>query len=122
MEPKNLGPDVGHPYQTPKEADKPREGEQVARPGRSPLTDKLLAPGEELMGALDYGDMEEDNPGVPDPEVTQALTNIPKADVDMEMQESHAPRVSNWRLPEPGMTSTWSVLTLPNRGWHPRLR
>ena len=46
VKPKDSGPDVGHPYQTPKEANKPQEGEQVAQPGRSPLTSELLAPGE----------------------------------------------------------------------------
>ena len=82
---------MGRLYQTPKEADQLREGEQVAQPGRSPLTSELLAPGEELMGVLDYEDGEEDNPGPPNPEVTQAVANIPKADVDMEIQESLAP-------------------------------
>ena len=90
IESKDSGPGVRCPYQTPKGADPPRESEQVAQPGRSPLTSELLAPGEELI-ELDYEDVEEDNPGPPDPEVTQAVAHIPKADVDMEMQESHAP-------------------------------
>ena len=91
VESKDSGPDVGRLYQTPKGADQPQEGEQVAQPGRSPLTNEILAPGKELMGVLDYEDVEEDNLGLPNPEVTQAVANIPKADVDMEMQESHAP-------------------------------
>ena len=91
VELKDLGPDVGCRYQTPKEADQPWEGEQITQPGRSPLTDELLAPGEELMGVLDYEEVEEDNPSSPYPEVAQAVANIPKPDGDMEMQESHAP-------------------------------
>ena len=91
IESKDSGPGVGCPYQTPKGADLPGESEQVAQPGHSPLTNELLAPGEELIGELDYGDVEEDNLGSPDPEVAQAVAHIPKADVDMEMQESHAP-------------------------------
>ena len=91
VESNDSGPDVGCLYQTPKGADQPREGEQVAQPGRSPLTSELLTPGEELMGVLDYEDVEEDNPDLPNPEVAQAVANISKADIDMEMQESHAP-------------------------------
>ena len=80
---------MGRPYQTPKEANKPQESEQVAQPGRSPLTRELLAPGKELIGELDYEDVEEADPGLPDPEIIQAVAHIPQADV--EMQESHAP-------------------------------
>ena len=88
---KEIVQDARHSYQTPKGADQIQEGEQVAQPGCSPFTSKLLAPGKELIGVLDYEDVEEDNPGLPDPEVVQAVANIPKADIDMEMQESHAP-------------------------------
>ena len=93
VEPKDSGLDVGCPYQTPKEANKPKESEQVAQPGRSPLTSKLLAPGKELIGELDYEDMEEVDPGRPDPEIVQAVAHIPQADAwaDVEMQESHSP-------------------------------
>ena len=88
VESKHTGPDVGCLYQTPKD-DQPKEGEQVAQPGGLPLTDELLAPGEELMGELDY--VEENNLGSPDPEVAEAVANIPEADVDIEMWESNAP-------------------------------
>ena len=93
VELKDLGPDVGCPYQTPKEANKPQESEQVAQPGHSPLTSELLAPGKELIGELDYEDMEEADPGPPDPEIIQAVAHIPQADAwaDVEMQESHSP-------------------------------
>ena len=93
VEPKDSGPDVGCPYQTPKETNKPQEGEQVAQPGRSPLTSKLLALGKELIGDLDYEDMEEADPGQPDPEIIQAVAHIPQADAwaNVEMQESHSP-------------------------------
>ena len=93
IEPKDLGPDVGCPYQTPKEANKPQESEQVAQPGCSPLTSKLLAPGEELIWELDYEDVEEADPGLPDPEIIQAVAHIPQADAwaNVEMWESHSP-------------------------------
>ena len=54
VELKDLGPDVGRLYQTPKEANKPQESKPVAQPGRSPLTNELLALGEEQIGELDY--------------------------------------------------------------------
>ena len=87
---------MGHPYQTPKEANKPQESKQVAQvaqPGRSLLTSKLLAPGEELIGELNYEDMEEADPGLPDSEIFQAVAYIPQAGTwaDVEMQESHSP-------------------------------
>ena len=93
VEPKDSDPDVGRPYQTPKEANKPQESKQVGQPGRSPLTSELLAPGKELIGELDYEDMEEADPGRPDPEVIQAVAHIPQANAwaDVEMQESHSP-------------------------------
>ena len=42
---------------------------------------------------LDYEDMEENDPGVPDPEITQAVAHIPQADAfaDVEMHESQPP-------------------------------
>ena len=93
VEPKDLGPDVGCLYQTPKEANKPQESKQVAQPGRSLLTSKLLTPGEELIGELDYEDVEEADLGHPDPEIIQAVAHIQQADAwaDVEMQESHSP-------------------------------
>ena len=62
VELKDSGLDVGRPYQTPKEANKPQESEQVAQPGHSPLTSKLLAPGKELIGELDNEDVKEADP------------------------------------------------------------
>ena len=93
VEPKDLGLDVGRPYQTPKEASQPQESEQVTQPGRSPLTSELLAPSEEVIEDLDYEDMEETDLGQPDPEIVQAVAHIPQADTwaDVEMQESHPP-------------------------------
>ena len=40
---------------------------------------------------LDYEDVEENDLGVPDPEIAQAVAHIPQADAftDVEMQESH---------------------------------
>ena len=42
---------------------------------------------------LDYEDVEENDPGVPDPEITQAVAHIPQANAftNVEMQESHPP-------------------------------
>ena len=42
---------------------------------------------------LDYEDVEENDPGVPDPEITHLVAHIPQADAfaDVEMQESHPP-------------------------------
>ena len=93
VEPKDSGPDVGHPYQTPKEANQSQESEQVTQPGRSPLTSELLAPGKELIPDLDYDDVEETDPDQPDPEIIQAVAHIPQVDAyaDVEMQESHPP-------------------------------
>ena len=85
-------PRVGHPSQTPQET-KLQESEQTVQPGRSPLTSELLAPDEELTEVLDYEDVEENDPGVPDPEIAQAVAHIPQPDAfaDVEMQESQPP-------------------------------
>ena len=92
VEPKDPGPDIGHPCQTPKETAQLQEDVGTIQPGRSLLTSELLAVGEELIGELDYEDVEETDPG-PDPEMAQAVAHIPKADAwaDVEMQESKAP-------------------------------
>ena len=84
---------MGHPSQTPQETSKPQESGQTVQPGCSPLTSELLALGEELTEVLDYEDVEENDPGVPDPEIAQAVAHIPQADAfaDIEMQESHPP-------------------------------
>ena len=84
---------MGHLSQTPQETSKLQQSEQTVQPGRSPLTSELLAPDEELTEVLDYEDVEENDPGVPDPEITQAVAHIPQADAfaNVEMQESHPP-------------------------------
>ena len=88
---RDSGPSVGHPSQTPQETSKPQES--TVQPGRSPLTSELLALNEELTEVLDYEDVEENDLGVPDLEIAQAVTHIPQADAyaDVEMQESHPP-------------------------------
>ena len=86
---RDSGPSVGHSSQTPQETSKPQESKQTVQPGRSPLTSELLAPDEELTEVLDYEDVEENDLGVPDPEIAQAVAHIPQANV--EMQESHPP-------------------------------
>ena len=62
------------------------------QPSRSPLTNELLDPGEELLGELDYKDVEEINPEL-DPEIAQAVAHIPKVDIcgDVEMQDVWPP-------------------------------
>ena len=87
------GPNVGHPSPADQETGKLQEGEQMVRPGRSPLTSELLAMDEELTEMLDYDDVEEDVEGMPDPEIAQAVAHIPQANTlaDVEMQESHPP-------------------------------
>ena len=92
MEPKDLGPDIGHPYQTPIETSQWEESAGTVQPNHSPLTNELLALGEELTEVLDYEDVEETALG-PDPEITQAVAHIPKVDAwaNVEMQESNSP-------------------------------
>ena len=84
---------MGRQSQAPQETSKPPESGQTVQPGRSPLASDLLAPDEELTEVLDYEDVEENDPGVPDPEIAQAVAHIPQADAfaDVEMQESQPP-------------------------------
>ena len=112
---------MGRQSQAPQETSKPLESGQTVRPGHSPLTSELLAPDKELTEVLDYEDVEENDPGVPDPEIAQAVAHIPQADTfaDVEMQESQPPpgfepEVSRSGYdvnlvcsdpPEPGLTS-----------------
>ena len=93
IEVRDSGPNVGHPSPADLETGKPQEGEQVVRPGRSPLTSELLALDEELTEVLDYDDVEENNTSMPDPEIAKAVAHIPQADAfaDVEMQESQPP-------------------------------
>ena len=93
VEMRDLDPSVGRQSQTLQETSKPPESEQTVRPGCFPLTSELLAPNEELTEVLDYEDVEENDPGVPDLEIIQAVAHIPQADAfaDVEMQESQPP-------------------------------
>ena len=97
-------PSVGHLSRTPQETSKPPESEQTVQPGRSPLTSELLAPDEELTEVLDYEDVEENDPGVPDPEIIQAVAHIPQANTfaDVEMQESQPPPGFELEVSRPG--------------------
>ena len=87
------GPRVGHPSQSLQETSTQQEGGQTIQPGCSPLTSELLALGEELMEVLDYDDVEENDTGIPDPEIAQAVAHILPADAfaDVEMKESQPP-------------------------------
>ena len=86
------GPGVGNLNRYPKEVSSQSKQGKSNQPSRSPLTNELLDPGEELLGELDYEDVEEINPE-PDPEIAQAVAHIPKADVcdDVEMQDVQPP-------------------------------
>ena len=92
VETKDSGPRVGHPSPATPET-KPQEGGWVDRPDHSPLTSELLAPNEQLTDVLDYKDVDEYEPSMPDPEITQAVAHIPQPDTfaDVEMQESRPP-------------------------------
>ena len=92
VEMKDSGPRVGHPSPATPET-KPQEGGRVDRPDRSPLTSELLAPNEQLTDVLDYEDVDEYEPGMPDPEIAQAVAHIPQPDAfaDVEMQELRPP-------------------------------
>ena len=89
----STGPGVGNPNRYPKEVSSQSRQGKLSQPSRSPLTNELLEPGEELLGKLDYEDVEEINPQ-PDPEIAQAIANIPQADVyaDVEMQDIRPPQ------------------------------
>ena len=88
----STSPGVGNPNRYPKEVSSQSRQGKLSQPSRSPLTNKLLDPGEELLGELDYEDVEEINPQL-DPEIAQAVAHIPKVDVcdDVEMQDIRPP-------------------------------
>ena len=88
----STSPGVGNPNRYSKEVSTPLKPEKSNQPGRSPLTNELLDPGEELLGELDYEDVEDIDPE-PDPEIAQAIAHIPKVDVcdDVEMQDIRPP-------------------------------
>ena len=56
------GPGVGNLNRYPKKMSSPSKPGKLDHPGHSPLTNELLAPGEELLGELDYEDVGEINP------------------------------------------------------------
>ena len=86
------GTGVGNLNRYPKEVSSKSKQGKSNQPSCSPLTNKLLDPGEELLGELDYEDVEEISPE-PDPEIAEAIANIPQADIyaDVEMQDIRPP-------------------------------
>ena len=86
------GPGVGNPNRYPKEAPSQSKQGKSNQPSHSPLTSELLDPEEELLGELDYEDVEETDPS-PDPEIAQAVAHIPPVDAcaDVEMQDVRPP-------------------------------
>ena len=91
-EPRGTDPGVGNPYQYPKETPSQQGGGETSQSRRSPLTNELLDPEEELIGELDYDDVKETDP-TPDPEIVEAVAHIPKADAcaDVGMQDIRPP-------------------------------
>ena len=99
VQPKDAGPDVGKRYELPQSEepepqDEPRrrksdedtaflceEPQQQEGAGRSPLTDELLALGENITELLNYEE---------DLEVMAAIANLPRVD-DVEMRDINAP-------------------------------
>ena len=117
------GPGVGNPSRYPKEVSTQSKSEKSKQPGRSPLTNELLDPGEELLGELDYKDMEDIDPE-PDPEIAQAVAHIPRRTFVMtwKCRMSGLLRGLNPKLSRPDMTLIWSPLANPNRAHLYRLR
>ena len=76
--PKDKGPDVRKCYDPPRCQNDMGAGQaggsqmEASQAGCSPLTDELLAPGEDVTTVLDYQyDVQED------PEIVQAIVHIP---------------------------------------------
>ena len=85
--PKDDGPDIGKHYETARH----QESTGTSQAGRSPLTEELLALGEHVTTIL--------NDQYEDPEIEQAIANIPlhtdPADIEMEdAPSSFEPEVS----------------------------
>ena len=117
------GPGVGTLNRYPKEAPSQSKQEESNQPSRSPLTNELLDPGEELLGELDYEDVEETNPD-PDQEIAQAVTHIPRRTrvLTWKCRMSDFFRVLNQKSPRPDTMSILSTQTKPNWAHLPRLR
>ena len=94
--PKDSGHDVGERYETPRRHD----DAGAKQSGHSPLTTEILAPEENISDLLDY----EDDVQQEDPEIVQAVTNIPQntGEPDVEMEEDN--RTSGFK-PEVGRSS-----------------
>ena len=120
----STGPGVGNPNQYPKKMSSLSKPGKSDQPGRSPLTNELLEPGEELLGELDYEDVEEINPQ-PDPEIAQAVANIPQVQTFMltwRCRISDLLLDSNPKSPRPDTMLIWSGQTNPNWAHLTRLR
>ena len=92
--PKDKGPDIGKHYEAPRCQDGTGASQagssqmEASQAGRSPLTDELLAPGEDVTTVLDYQyDVQED------PEIAQAVAHIPPHSdaMDVEMEDINSP-------------------------------
>ena len=110
VQPKDAGLDVGKKYEPPwneerEQQDEPQhrksdedtaflceEPQQQEGAGRSPLTDELLALGENVTQLLNYEE---------DPEVMAAIANLPRVD-DVEMKDINAPLGFDPEVGHPG--------------------
>ena len=113
------GPGVGNPNRYPKKMSSPSKLGKSDQPSHSPLTNELLEPGEELLRELDYEDVEEINQQL-DPEIAQAVANIPQADIyaDVEMQDIRPPPGFEPEVAKAGYDVN---LVMVNRAHLPRL-
>ena len=124
--PKDKGPDIGKCYEPPRHQDgmgaSQAGGSQTgaSQASRSPLTDELLAPGDDVTTVLDCQyDVQEDL------EIAQAIAHIPpRSDaMDVEMEDVNVPPESNLRSATLVTTSTlYDIQTILHQAQFPWLQ
>ena len=104
------GPGVGNPNRYPKKVSTQSKSGKSNQPGCSPLTNELLDPGEELLGELDYEDVE-------DIDQAQAVAHIPRRTFVMTWKCRMFGLLLglNPKSSRPNMTLIWSAPANPNR-------
>ena len=116
------GPGVGNPNRYPKEVSSQSKQGKLNQPSRSPLTNKLLDPGEELLGELSMRTWKKS--------IQSRTRRLPKLVhtsprrtfvVTWKCRMSGLLRGSNLKLSRPDMMLIWSARTNPNRAHLPRL-
>ena len=117
------GPGVGNPNRYPKEVSSQFKQGKLNQPSRSPLTNELLDPGEELLGELDYETWKKSlqsqtrrllKPSHTSPRWTFVMT--------WKCTMSGLLPGSNPKSSRPDTTLIWSARTSLNRAHLPRLR